>query len=503
MKNRTQIDESSKRDDGYEIGYFNNDLFWLDESIRDELLLSSYVESRVKLATLNYYLFYECGCDPNVNTLNLETNIKRYSSNNIENYDYWQACLLAFEYIESSLKTINYLQGKSLKEIKGYSHDIERLVNSLPYDVQKELSINCFWLPDDYLTTNFGMAAIRVNEDASFREKITQISLEKGHAYFKKYLRRIYNGMVDIRYSDISNIKNDCNLKFLLEMCKTLDNILETKYEPIRHQFDSSYDATNKYHSMLDGYNKGFVEPTEPKIVENVPTIPLSDVQLLNTKASVDAKYKALKYYLLACNEYDYSGTNAKIENSIDVNSKMDEIITNLNLFRNDISKKSGDGDVWKNYSYYQGCHLASMYIEHALKFIILSSKNETYSNLKENYGHDFKKMYECLDTKDKETIRDNCLLLGHDYLSKAVEQKHTNDRINKNDEEEVDNNSFVRMLELMNDSFKQTRYPHSQNYNLEWKYSLRFMLKFVDALDQIIQNKYSMTPEHKSTISK
>ena len=111
--------------------------------------------------------------------------------------------------------------------------------------------------------------------------------------------------------------------------------------------------------------------------------------------------------------------------------------------------------------------------------------------------------MYEYLDVKDKESIRDNCLLLGHNYFSKAVEQKHTNDKVTNNDEKELDNNCFNRMLELMNESFKQTRYPHSQNYNLEWKYSLRFMLKFASELDQIIQNKYAMKPEHKSTIVK
>ena len=117
MKNRTEINESSKSNNGSEIGYFKNDLFWFDESISDELLLTSYVESNVKLATLKYYLFYECDCDPSINTLNLETNLQRTTIDNLENYDYWQACLLAFEYIESSLKTLNYLNGKSLKEI--------------------------------------------------------------------------------------------------------------------------------------------------------------------------------------------------------------------------------------------------------------------------------------------------------------------------------------------------------------------------------------------------
>ena len=503
MKNRTNIDEHSKKDDGYEMGYFNNELFWFDESVEEELLLLSYVESRVKLATLKYYLFYQCGCDTNVNTLNLETNIRRYHDDGCENYDYWQACLLAFEYIESALKTINYLEGKTLKEIKSYSHDIEKLVNALPDDIQKELSTNCFWLSDDYLTTNFGVATMEINEKVGFREKITQLSLEKGHAYFKKYLRRIYNGMVDIRYSDVSNIKNDYNLKFLLQMCETLHNILERQYEPVRHEFDSSNYIISNYYAILDSYNKGFVEPTEPKIGENVPTMPLSDSQLFNTKASVNAKYKALKYYLLACNEYDYSATNEKAENNIDVNSTMDEIILNSNLFRNDVSKKSGDGDVWKNYSYYQGCHLVSMYIEHALKYIILFSKGETYSSIKNNYGHDFKKMYKCLDIKVQEFIRDNCLLLGHTYLSKAVTNKHTNDRVCNDDEKESDNDLFFRMLELMNDSFKQTRYPHSQNYNLQWKYSLRFMLKFASELDRIIQNVYDMEPDSKTTLLK
>ena len=56
MRNRTEINESSKNNNGYEMGYFKNDLFWLDESIKDELLLTSYVESSIKLATLKYYL---------------------------------------------------------------------------------------------------------------------------------------------------------------------------------------------------------------------------------------------------------------------------------------------------------------------------------------------------------------------------------------------------------------------------------------------------------------
>lgn len=501
MRNRTEINESSKNNNGYEMGYFKNDLFWLDESIKDELLLTSYVDSRIKLATLKYYLFYECDCDPSINTLNLETNLQRTTVDNLENYDYWQACLLAFEYIESSLKTLNYLNGKSLKEVKSYSHDIEELINLLPDNIQKELSIQCFWLPDEYLNVNYGPNIMSINENVGIREKLTQIGLEKGRNYFKKYLRRIHNGMVDIRYSDISELKKDTYLKFLLEMCKTLDNILEKQYEPVRHALDNTYDTVNNYYKMINSYNKGFILPTEQKQEVHVPSLSLSDEQLFNTKQSIDAKFKALKYYIVACNNYDFCTGNVDIANTIDIDSTMDEIIKESKLFRNDVSKKSGDGDVWKNYCYYQGCHLVSLYIEHALKYILLKSKNETYISLMQNYGHDFKKMYEYLLVDDQNIIRNNCMLLGDDYLSKAVSQKHTNDRIKNNDEIGTNNSLFDSILELMSDSFKQTRYPHSQNYNLEWKFSLRFMLKFADELNNLIQNKYDIKKEQ--TVSK
>ena len=489
MKNRTEINESSKRDDGYEVGYYYNDLFWFDESLENELLLTSYVESNVKLFTLRSYLFYECGCDTSINTLDLETNINRLNVYNDENYDYWQACLLSLEYIESSLKTLNYLNGKSIKDIKGYSHDIEELVNHLPNNIQKELSVQCLWLSDDYLIENFGPNTMDIDNNIGIRERFIQTGLEKGHYYFKKYLRRIHNGMVDIRYSDVSNLKKDMNLKFLLEMSKSLNEILEREYEPIRHDRDNTFDTINNFNNMLNEYNKGFISPTETKQAGDIPYLPLSDEQLVDTKKSVDAKFKALKTYVIAYNSHSY-GPDRNVE--IDANPTIDELIMQSELFRNSISKKSGDGDMWKNYSYYQACHLASLYIDHALKYVLLQSRDETYNDLMNTFNHDFKKMYEYLLIDDQTEIRNSCMSLDEEYLLNAVNQKHTKDKIKNNGSIATDDSLFDSMMNLMSESFNQTRYPHSQNYNLEWKYSLRFMLKFADGLNNVIQNKYN-----------
>lgn len=506
MKNRTKIDESSKRDDGYEMGYFNNDLFWLDESIQDELPLLAYAESKVKENTLDFYLFYKGGCNPNVNAFDLRTDLKRCTSKNLENFDYWQACLLAFEYIESALNALNYLYGKNVKDVKIYFHDIEELINILPYNIQKELSINIGALPYDYLTTAFGPNNINVDKNGDIRKKLTQEFLEKGHFYFKKYLRRICNGSIDLRYSDVSNLKDDYNLSFLLEMCKNLSDRLSREFEPIRHEIELHDGNVATYFSQINDYDLGFVPPNESKPEINIPLQPLTIAQLCKTKQSVDAKYKALKYYLISFNKHSYVSKNVK-DNNIDENSTMDSIIYNSGLYRNEVSKKSGDGEVYENYSYYQGCHLASTYIEHALKYILLKSKGETYNNLKEQYGHNLKKLFDNLNQDDKNLIKNNCMSLGEKYLFRASSKRHTNDKMvldsDKNCDKISDESLFDLMIDLMSESFLETRYPHAENYNMEWKYSLRFMLKYADALNSLIQNKYNIRENEISDLSR
>lgn len=564
-----------------------NEVFRFNSNIDNDQILKTYIECVVKRNTLDWFLYYEDFFVEHTNSslLDLSTPMKAVSisqGSSAEDVDkafmYYKACHLGIEYIEHALKLLLLLEGYDNKQLKraGIEHDLKkhfellkdekvkaRLAGSIGHYDEQFLNNILNGIPTNIEYPQWSEQAIKdleetLHEDARVIEKVMNgieltdeeydyyIQMEEnrkkynetkfdkpsimGNRYFTSILSILSNSFVDLRYPESSDNCNKYNLDVILSICISLVSILEQKIEPSRILDSEKQNIELFTQKMLENQLEPSLIDELEQIVLDRPLTPFEEKKLISSNK---AKYNAIFYYMYGSEEfYLGGGTNYW--------ASLGDLLQTTKLFREKVNGKSNDKSMYENYLYYQACHLASEYIEHSFKVLLLH-EGYTYKEIKEQFSHDFKSMYEALPEESKEEIQSVVSYFNEDYLKKSstpnsnfrdviklsTEEKqrisdlwkwadirakmdHTPDSITPEEErfireyekehlteEKLKESNENYNLELqdkkgkyfesifaqISGAFKVTRYPDFYNYNLEYKYCLKILLSFSETL--------------------
>lgn len=578
-----------------------NEVFKFSSALNNDQILRTYIECVVKYNTLDWYLYYEDFFNEHTNTsmLNMETPMKasmiddKSTDDKLDYYfRYLKACHLGIEYIEHSLKLLLMLEGHDSRQIKrlGIDHDLKKHFNLLQDDRLKHIIISSIGHYDEKflnnvlngIPTNITFSEMspeqqdRLYEELDLIDKVMngeQLSLEEEKKYreieqkmeeykerkyiklaqtsnkfFESILTQLKNSFVDLRYPEISENCNYYNLDIILSICKNLRLALQTKMEESKI-LDIEKKSIYEYVSQI-------IADDEQPIVTNtnleISLIdrPLTAFEDKKNIASNKAKYNAIFYYMYGVEEFFMSGKR-------DYWASLGDILRTTSLTRERVNKKSNDKSIYENYLYYQACHLASDYIEHSLKLLLLDS-GKTYKDIKEQYSHDFKSMFYALPIDSQQELKNVVVYFNEAYLYKAsVPSSNFRDviKLSKEEQREIrelwqwadlkvketageslteEETTFLRkyeepflddkqmesrkrlyeqehqlkidkyfdqLLNQISDSFKITRYPDFYNFNLDYKYCLKFLLAFAETLESEIELKKQVSYLPKSNI--
>ena len=578
-----------------------NEVFKFSSALNNDQILRTYIECVVKYNTLDWYLYYEDFFNEHTNTsmLNMETPMKasmiddKSTDDKLDYYfRYLKACHLGVEYIEHSLKLLLMLEGYDIRQIKrfGIEHDLKKHFDLLQDERLKSIIISSIGHYDEKflnnvlngIPTNITFSEMSSEQQDRFYEELDlidkvmngeQLSLEEEKKYreikqkmdeykerkyikpaqtsnkfFESILTHLKSSFVDLRYPEISENCNYYNLDIILSICKNLSLVLQTKMEESRILDDEK--------KSIDEYVSQIIADDEQPIVTNtnleISLIdrPLTAFEDKKNIASNKAKYNAIFYYMYGVEEFFMSGKR-------DYWASLGDILRTTSLTRERVNKKSNDKSIYENYLYYQACHLASDYIEHSLKLLLLDS-GKTYKDIKEQYSHDFKSMFYALPIDSQQELKNVVSYFNEVYLDKAsVLSPNFRDVIkhSKEEQEEIrelwqwadlkvketageslteEETTFLRkyeepflddkqmesrkrlyeqehqlkidkyfdqLLNQISDSFKITRYPDFYNFNLDYKYCLKFLLAFAETLESEIELKKQVSYLPKSNI--
>ncbi len=576
-----------------EVFNFNN------EQLSDQIL-RTYIECVVKYNTLDWFLYYEDFFIEHTNTslLNLSTPMQSISINEnstpkeIAHYfRYLKACHLGVEYIEHSLKLLLMLEGHDIKEIKRLrlDHDLEKHFEMLTDENVKALIMGsigiygdkyvesvlsgiptnmefCDWTEEEKNNLNYDFELIEKKyrgETFSEEEREHYENLERlinayeehkydnssrvSNKYFNSILKILSNSFVDLRYPEVSKTNNYYNLDIILSICANVRTALTKKVETSRI-LESEKINIEEYVSKLLSDDE---TPSNYLIDNDIVVLdrPLTLEEQTKMKAANVAKYEALMWYMYGMEEFYLSGKR-------DYWATLGDILHTTSITRERISSKSNDKAVYENYLYYQACHMASDFIEHSLKLLLLNN-GYTYKVIKEQFGHDFKKMYDALTESEKKDIKTVVAYFNETYLQNASVQKSDfRDVIKHSDEEKGESKKFKKFVDLslkrdcgeiltleeddyisnylqenfseeniikqneefqnqqkelsdkyfdkiltqVSDAFKFTRYPDFYNYNMDYKYCLKFLLAFAQELQSNIERHQNVRYYIEST---
>lgn len=578
-----------------------NEVFKFSSALNNDQILRTYIECVVKYNTLDWYLYYEDFFNEHTNTsmLNLETPMKasmiddKSTDDKLDYYfRYLKACHLGVEYIEHSLKLLLMLEGYDIKQIKrfGIEHDLKKHFDLLQDERLKSIIISSIGHYDEKflnnvlngIPTNITFPEMSSEQQDRFYEELDlidkvmngeQLSLEEGKKYreieqkmdeykerkyikpaqtsnkfFESILTHLKSSFVDLRYPEISENCNYYNLDIILSICKNLRLALQTKMEESRI-LDDEKKSIDEYVSQI------IVDDEQPIVTNTNLEISLIDKPLTAFEdkkniASNKAKYNAIFYYMYGVEEFFMSGKR-------NYWASLGDILRTTSLTRERVNKKSNDKSIYENYLYYQACHLASDYIEHSLKLLLLDS-GKTYKDIKEQYSHDFKSMFYALPIDSQQELKNVVVYFNEAYLYKAsVPSSNFRDviKLSKEEQREIrelwqwadlkvketageslteEETTFLRkyeepflddkqmesrkrlyeqehqlkidkyfdqLLNQISDSFKITRYPDFYNFNLDYKYCLKFLLAFAETLNSEIELKKQVSYLPKSNI--
>lgn len=578
-----------------------NEVFKFSSALNNDQILRTYIECVVKYNTLDWYLYYEDFFNEHTNTsmLNLETPMKasmiddKSTDDKLDYYfRYLKACHLGVEYIEHSLKLLLMLEGYDIKQIKrfGIEHDLKKHFDLLQDERLKSIIISSIGHYDEKflnnvlngIPTNITFPEMSSEQQDRFYEELDlidkvmngeQLSLEEGKKYreieqkmdeykerkyikpaqtsnkfFESILTHLKSSFVDLRYPEISENCNYYNLDIILSICKNLRLALQTKMEESRI-LDDEKKSIDEYVSQI------IVDDEQPIVTNTNLEISLIDKPLTAFEdkkniASNKAKYNAIFYYMYDVEEFFMSGKR-------NYWASLGDILRTTSLTRERVNKKSNDKSIYENYLYYQACHLASDYIEHSLKLLLLDS-GKTYKDIKEQYSHDFKSMFYALPIDSQQELKNVVVYFNEAYLYKAsVPSSNFRDviKLSKEEQREIrelwqwadlkvketageslteEETTFLRkyeepflddkqmesrkrlyeqehqlkidkyfdqLLNQISDSFKITRYPDFYNFNLDYKYCLKFLLAFAETLNSEIELKKQVSYLPKSNI--
>lgn len=578
-----------------------NEVFKFSSALNNDQILRTYIECVVKYNTLDWYLYYEDFFNEHTNTsmLNLETPMKasmiddKSTDDKLDYYfRYLKACHLGVEYIEHSLKLLLMLEGYDIKQIKrfGIEHDLKKHFDLLQDERLKSIIISSIGHYDEKflnnvlngIPTNITFPEMSSEQQDRFYEELDlidkvmngeQLSLEEEKKYreieqkmdeykerkyikpaqtsnkfFESILTHLKSSFVDLRYPEISENCNYYNLDIILSICKNLRLALQTKMEESRI-LDDEKKSIDEYVSQI------IVDDEQPIVTNTNLEISLIDKPLTAFEdkkniASNKAKYNAIFYYMYGVEEFFMSGKR-------NYWASLGDILRTTSLTRERVNKKSNDKSIYENYLYYQACHLASDYIEHSLKLLLLDS-GKTYKDIKEQYSHDFKSMFYALPIDSQQELKNVVVYFNEAYLYKAsVPSSNFRDviKLSKEEQREIrelwqwadlkvketageslteEETTFLRkyeepflddkqmesrkrlyeqehqlkidkyfdqLLNQISDSFKITRYPDFYNFNLDYKYCLKFLLAFAETLNSEIELKKQVSYLPKSNI--
>lgn len=570
-----------------EVFNFNN------EQLNDQIL-RTYIECVVKYNTLDWFLYYEDFFVGHTNTslLNLSTSMKATSISENSTpkevahyFRYLKACHLGAEYIEHSLKLLLMLEGHDIKEIKrlGLGHDLEKHFEMLTDEKVKALIMGAIGIYGDaYIESVLkGMPTNMVFRDYTEEERKNLDSdfelIEKAHKgelftidqkeryekleklmnayekhkydksssvsnkYFNAILKILSNSFIDLRYPEVSKTNNYYNLAIILSICANIRTILTQKIESSRILESENKNIEEYINKILSGDE----EQSNYRIDNDIVLLdrPLTLFEQTKMKASNRAKYEALMWYMYGMEEFYLTGKS-------DYWASLGDILYTTSITRERINKKSNDKAVYENYLYYQACHMASDFIEHSLKLLLLNS-GYTYKEIKEQFGHDFKNMYYALTESEQKDISGILSYFNENYLQNAARQnsdfrdviKHTPEekdfakKYNKfldlcvkrsigeeltlaeleyyekyaeenfseenlnnrnseyeNKQQNLSDKYLDGILTQIADAFKFTRYPDFYNYNMNYKYCLKFLLAFAQGLQSNIERNLNVT---------
>ena len=377
---------------------------------------------------------------------------------------------------------------------------------------------------------------MKVYEDHKY-DKLSRTS----NKYFNAILKILSNSFIDLRYPEVSKTNNYYNLAIILSICANIRTILTQKIESSRILESENKNIEEYVSKILSGDE----EHSNYRIDNDIVLLdrPLTFFEQTKMKASNIAKYEALMWYMYGIEEFYLTGKS-------DYWASLGDILYTTSITRERINKKSNDKAVYENYLYYQACHMACDFIEHSLKLLLLNS-GYTYKEIKEKFGHDFKNMYYALTESEQKDISGILSYFNENYLQNAARQnsnfrdviKHTpeekeatkkikrfidlsvkrdfgetltpeeEDYINKYLAENLSEKNFVKrndeyqkqqqelsekyldgILTQIADAFKFTRYPDFYNYNMNYKYCLKFLLAFAQGLQSNIERNLNVT---------
>ena len=578
-----------------------NEVFKFSSALNNDQILRTYIECVVKYNTLNWYLYYEDFFNEHTNTsmLNMETPMKasmiddKSTDDKLDYYfRYLKACHLGVEYIEHSLKLLLMLEGYDIRQIKrfGIEHDLKKHFDLLQDERLKSIIISSIGHYDEKflnnvlngIPTNITFLEMSSEQQDRFYEELDlidkvmngeQLSLEEEKKYreieqkmeeykerkyikpaqtsnkfFESILTHLKSSFVDLRYPEISENCNYYNLDIILSICKNLSLVLQTKMEESRILDDEKKSIDEYVSQIIADDEQPIVTNTNLEI--NLIDRPLTAFEDKKNIASNKAKYNAIFYYMYGVEEFFMSGKR-------DYWASLGDILRTTSLARERVNKKSNDKSIYENYLYYQACHLASDYIEHSLKLLLLDS-GKTYKDIKEQYSHDFKSMFYALPIDSQQELKNVVVYFNEAYLDKAsVLSPNFRDviKLSKEEQREIrelwqwadlkvketageslteEETTFLRkyeepflddkqmesrkrlyeqehqlkidkyfdqLLNQISDSFKITRYPDFYNFNLDYKYCLKFLLAFAETLESEIELKKQVSYLPKSNI--
>ena len=567
-----------------------SEVFRFSTSMNNDQILRTYIECVVKNNTLDWYLYFEDLFIEHTNTslLDLSTPMKaskiddKSTDDELDSYfRYLKACHLGVEYIEHALKLLLMFEGYDEKSIRraGIEHDLKKHFELLKDNKVKNMiasSIGGYneqflnnvlngnptnitypeWSTEQQDTFD---AELNLIDKANNDEKLTDEEKRKyeelrqqmddykkrkydksakiTNKYFDSILTLLSNSFVDLRYPEISKNCDYYNLDIILSICISINFTLKSKMEESKI-LDSERKNISDY---LEKIEKDSEQPIN-KVFDNEVVVldrPLTNFESRKNISSNKAKYDAIFYYMFGVEQFYSSGKT-------DYWASLGDILRTTSLTREKVNKKSNDKSIYENYLYYQACHLASDYIEHSLKLLLLDS-GKTYKEIKEQYSHDFKSMFYALPIVSQNDLKNVVSYFNETYLNKATtlgsnfrdvikyskeEQKEikdlwywsdlkvketlgenlTEEEINflqKYEEQFLDEEAmelrkreyesenqlkidkyFEQLLTQVSDAFKITRYPDFYNYNLDYKYCLKFLLAFAEVLSSKVERK-------------
>lgn len=574
------------------MGINSNKVFLFDNKILNDQLLKTYIECSVKYNTLSWYLYYEDFFIEHTHTclLDMNTPMKSISINEDSSQEelayyfrYLKACHLGVEYIEHGLKLLLMLEGHDIKEItkECSDHNLEKLFDMLSDEKTKTLIMGAVgWPGEEYiknvldgkpaniiyppvdeevvevkwtdeevllngedglyakvargeeLTAAEAACYIEFDEEEleHYREHKYDESNYVSKKYFSAIMKILSNSFVDLRYPEVGKLNNKYNLEVILSLAHRIDTALTMNIETSRlDEFDR--DNLDEYIGKLLDCDEDATDYNVDNSL-NILNRPLTSFERKKMHVANNAKYEALKWYMYGMEEFYLTGRN-------EYGTSLMDILYTTSITREQVCKKSDDQKIYENYLYYQACHMASDYIEHSLKLLLLDN-GYTYDELMQQFVHDFKKMYSALREEDQENIKLVVSTLGERYLQKVANPNlKFRDVIKQTSEEQAESNEMRKYFELckkrdvdgqitleeleyikkyeeehfawkktgntiskdkleeQNDgekyfddiltqsakAFKFTRYPDFYNYNMNYKYCMKFLLAFAQGL--------------------